>query len=212
MKSDSPTHLDYETPVQARQSIWKREVPPRMLWRVGIGMSIAWLLLLTIIPFRPSRYAAAAVNRVKCASGLRQVGQLLHVYAAANGGAYPPRIGEVIAADPDYAPLALVCPTSTDTPATGPTTRAVAAAIETGGHLSYVYVGAGINVAARADMVVAYEPPAHPPTMGGNVLFNDGSVAWKDARELRWVMQELALGHNPPRSGTYVRATRPAPR
>ena len=84
--------------------------------------------------------ARETANRVKCASNLRQIGQALLLYSNDNRGAYPPTL-DVLLTTEDITPEVFVCPTSNDTAASGATPQQQAAALNTKGHLSYVYVG-----------------------------------------------------------------------
>ena len=114
----------------------------------------------------------------------------------ANSGRFPDAINDVLLAD------AFVCPSTNDTPAAGPTTRAVAADLTAGGHLSYVYVGKGLTNAAGgntlAGTVLAYEPLSnHGDRM--NVVYADAHVEWHDPATGGKIVAELRAGHNPPR-------------
>jgi prepilin-type processing-associated H-X9-DG protein len=93
----------------------------------------------------------------------------------------------------------LICPSSNDTPAAiGPTTRATVANINAGGHLSYIYLAKGMTNTQKADTILVYEPLSNHQNNGMNVLFGDLHVDWIAAKEAKWMLSELKLGHNPP--------------
>jgi len=78
-----------------------------------------------------------------------------------------------------------VCPSTRDTPATGPTTQAVIAELAKGGHCSYIYVGRGMTTAtATSTTVVAYEPLVNHGN-GADVLFGDGHVQFMLAPQFK---------------------------
>ena len=120
------------------------------------------------------------------------------MYANENKGQFPPDLATVLATQ-EMTSDTFVCYRTSDTPATGPTTRAVAANLEMGGHLSYVYVGKGMNLSVPPTAVVAHEPLANHVD-GMHVLFGDGHVEWLDATRGRRLLAELSAGHNPPRA------------
>jgi prepilin-type processing-associated H-X9-DG protein len=134
--------------------------------------------------------------RVACASHMRQIGTAILLYANANQGRYPDRLERLLFA-PGLPAKMLVCPVAGDDCARGPTTQAVADALTSGGHLSYVYVGAGLTKGCDQDTVALYEPPANHRGMGMNVLFADGHVAILRAAEAREIADRIAAGERP---------------
>jgi prepilin-type processing-associated H-X9-DG protein len=173
--------LDYATPQPRRRALW-----PHILLAIGI------ILLAISVFIRPAiRYSPS--DSTKDASNLRMIGQAMLLHANNCQGKYPDHIDALVEF---LAPESLVSPYSTETPAKGPTTQAIVAQLNAGGHLSYVYCGGGFTTAASADTVFAYGPPIDS---GRNFLFGDGHVEWDDSKQTKYLLSELAAGHNPPR-------------
>lgn len=163
------------------------------------GFFFSALLISILLP--SLNRAREQANRIKCASNLRQIGQGMMLYANDNKGRYPDTIdplvrGGYLAAD------VLVCPSSVDTVAPGGTPAAQAASLATPGHLSYVYLGKGLRITARSNVILAYEPLADHRKDGMNVLYADGHVAWRPKGIAPQMVSELEGGKNPPPSDT----------
>jgi prepilin-type processing-associated H-X9-DG protein len=62
-----------------------------------------------------------------------------------------------------------------------------------GGHLSYIYVGAGLTKNSPVDAVVLYEPMSNHKNTGSNVLFADGHVEFLQKRD---AMHLAAMAQN----------------
>lgn len=180
-----PLKLDYQPPS-----------PRRRRWR--------WLWFLLLIPagpmigtlFLPSLNSPHPTsNRVKCASNLRQIGQAILLYSQDHGGQYPDSLPTILVNE-DITSDVFVCPSSDDTPATGPTTQAIAAALLTGGHCSYIYLGKGFNTATvPPNAVVACEPLTNHAGEGSNVLFGDGHVEFMNASWMAALSAKAARPH-----------------
>lgn len=164
-------------PVQsAAPSPSGRKISGRAVVAMSVGGAALLILLLVVILLPPLNRAREQANRVKCASNLRQVGQAVFIYASVNGGRFPDRLDKLLS----YAGSSVfVCPSGNDSPAPGATPQLQASNLYTGGHLSYVYVGAGLSTNAgfgnAPTTVVMYEPLANHRD-GINVLYADGSV------------------------------------
>jgi len=141
-------------------------------------------------------------GQVKCASNLKQIGLAMMLYANENGGVYPNAVDQLVTFHSEYISDIFCCPQASDTPATGPTTQAVAANLMAGGHLSYVYLGNGFTNAASVDAVLAHETPGHHRGGGMNVLFGDLHVEFISERQAKALLAELQAGFNPPRPPT----------
>jgi prepilin-type processing-associated H-X9-DG protein len=157
---------------------------PRRLRFFLLALFIACGLLVALelrngIPSRPRPHEGSPLN--DCASHLRQIAFASLMYAKDHHGRWPDRFEDMF--EEDVTPDVFCCPRSSDTPATGPTTQAVAANLSTGGHLSYVYLGKGLIEPVPDDVVVAYETPGHHDGLN-NVLFGDGHVERLNSAEM----------------------------
>jgi prepilin-type processing-associated H-X9-DG protein len=143
-----------------------------------VGGVLLLILLLVIVLLPPLSRAREQANRVKCASNMRQLGQAMFIYASVNAGAFPDRIDKLLSY---IGSGTFVCPSSDDSPAAGQTPQIQANTLYAGGHLSYVYVGAGLSTTAGpgtvSTTVVLYEPLGNHKE-GVNVLYADGSVSF----------------------------------
>jgi prepilin-type processing-associated H-X9-DG protein len=157
-----------------------------------LGVSLTLLLLLSIL--LPSLCAGARepANRVKCASNLRQIGQAILLYANDHGGLYPDSFRTLLLTQ-DITSECFVCPSSNDEKAPGATTAEQAENLETRGHLSYVYLGRGLNSSSvNEKTLVAYEPLTNHEDDGSNVLFGDGHVEFLNRKEATSLLPGLA--------------------
>jgi len=144
-------------------------------------------------------YPVARVNRVKCQSNLRSVGQGLLLYANDHGGQLPPRLGLLIAAA-DLRPEVFVCPSSGHQQANGVTTEEIAADLATPGRCSYVYMGAGMTSSSiTVNHILAYERLDYHEGDGAHFLFGDGHVEWRNATDAKKWIKQLKSGVNPPK-------------
>ena len=95
----------------------------------------------------------------------------------------------------------LICPATDDTPAKGPTSRALIDELANGGHLSYVYLGKGMTQSTNPNSVVMYESArnhASKPDAGINALYLDGHVDWIKQPKADAFIADLIASHNPP--------------
>jgi prepilin-type processing-associated H-X9-DG protein len=103
------------------------------------------------------------------------IGQAILLYAYDHGGQYPDSLRTLVQTE-DLPVEMLVCPSSSDSPATGTTMSEIDETLAKPGHASYVYLGRGLSLTtAPARAVVAYEPLAND-AFAMNVLFGDGNV------------------------------------
>jgi prepilin-type processing-associated H-X9-DG protein len=142
-------------------------------------------------------------NRVACAANLRQIGVAMKLYANDNRGVYPPSPAEILATQ-DITSECFVCPSTNHKPAPLPPTskanpnQVAPFNLVAGKDLSYVYLGKGMDSAAGANVVLAYEPLANHNEAGMNVLFGDGRVEFIIAPVAKQAIAELNAGQNPP--------------
>jgi prepilin-type processing-associated H-X9-DG protein len=171
------------------------------------ALVIGWLQLILVtgaamLPELGGRGSVETRGRVRCGSNLRQIGLGLLLYANANHGRLPPSL-DLLLADPsaDISADVLICPSTIDIPATGPTTQFVVADFRySPRRCSYVYLPPNARLRAlNPDQVVAYENPTNHAGQGMNVLFADGHVEWFQPHAATRLLSELAAGHNPPR-------------
>jgi hypothetical protein len=140
--------------------------------------------------------------RNNCATNLRYIGDSLDFYASKHGNQYPEKLEELLGPEGlELQAETFVTPLSPDTPATGATTREVAANLSAGGHCSYVYLGKGLATPCPPNTVLVYERLSqHADNIKGiHVLYDGQPVAFLAEREARKLIAELESGHNPPR-------------
>lgn len=158
---------------------------------IGAAHQTAWLVNSTERLVKP--HGREMADRVKCGSNLRQIGQALTMHADEHGGKYPNDVAEFFGDGFDFYPSALVCPSSNDEPAIGPTTQAVLADFATPHHCSYLYLGKGLSQPLPSDRVIALEPLENHQGKGLNVLFGDMHVEWLDKAQADILLAKLAL-------------------
>ena len=96
------------------------------------------------------------------------------LYANEHQGHFPDGIDGLL--EEDITTAVFVCPSTNDTPAAvGPTTQSTATNLLANGHLSYVYLGAGLTEPQKADLIKAYEPLSNHQNQRMNVLFGDST-------------------------------------
>jgi hypothetical protein len=156
---------------------------------------IAITVFLTVSAILQSRHTGATRMEM-CANNLRQIGLEMETYLQNGGGVYPDSFAPLLA-DGLLPPEALVCPDTADTPARGPTTRAIQADLNSGGHLSYVYVGRGLTKAlVTSRTVLAYEPLSNHES-GLHVLFGDHHVEYLTEPAADQFLAKVAAGEFP---------------
>ena len=179
----------------------------------GSARAAVWLgggelaLLLAFGVMIPSMCRATEpANRAKCSNNLRQIGLALLTYANTHGGQFPHTLNILLTPDEGAEITADVftCPSSSDERAMGQTPAEIARNLTAEpGHLSYVYVGAGLtNAPATADRIVAYDNP-HNHTDGMNILYGDAHVEFLERKRADPLIARLGAGGAAP-------ATRPA--
>src|SRR5947209_8516378 len=143
---DSSVALEYARPSRRRNHALRIGV---IVLASVCGLFFGLFILASIFPLVLGRPRDAS-NRVVCARNMRQIRQALEMWADDHGGHFPDRLEDVL--NGDVSPYVFACPSSNDTPPSGPTTRSIAAALATPGHLSYIYVGKGLTTDAAADV------------------------------------------------------------
>ena len=133
MRNTNPQPLNYASPLPRLVCIpWWRRLPPGPTGFV-IVLLISVLLLASPL-YLPHRHDRRPARVVQCSSHLRQIYVAIASYAQSNHGLLPTNLGAALEAADYLYPDIFTCPGSTDTPATGPTTRAVALDLARPGH------------------------------------------------------------------------------
>lgn len=122
--------------------------------------------------------ARETANRVKCASNMKQIGLAIQLYGNENKGKYPPDLGTLIKTQ-EITAQCFVCPSGN----TGlPNTAGMKPddiAKWANEHSDYVYLGAGMNMTAGAEVIVLHEKPDAHDRQGMLMLFGDGHVEFE---------------------------------
>jgi prepilin-type processing-associated H-X9-DG protein len=139
----------------------------------GIGLILDPIVGLCLSIMLPAMHQARlAANGVLAQSNMQQIGVALQSYENQNQGAYPPDL-ETLISNQRLSPALFVYPGGSDTPADSVN------ALESGGHLSYVYLGGGKTDLSDTDRVVLYEDGRghlERSVRGLNLLYADGHV------------------------------------
>ncbi|MDB5304512.1 MAG: hypothetical protein JWM97_2061 [Phycisphaerales bacterium] len=148
----------------------------KLLLKVVAGLGVAGLIAAGLCGI--GNRARSTVMRNNCTYNLHLIGYACLMYAKDDPhGRFPARFEDLLLKE-DISANVFCCPESDDTPAQGPTTQAAVDQLSAGGHLSYIYVGAGLTNRSDANVVVAYEPLKNHHGEGMNVLFADGHIDW----------------------------------
>ncbi len=130
------------------------------------------------------------VNRIRCASNMRQIGTLIKLYSMENWGRRPDSFETLVkyAAWAEFGTECFTCPSSAEEKAPGPTTRETVEQLLQGKpYVSFVYVPEGLTV-ANGEVVVMYEPLENHDMQGANLLFADGHVEFYSGDQFqKWV-------------------------
>jgi hypothetical protein len=152
---------------------------PRLVFKLVLAVIIMLGVIVVWGSLVPGPVSRPINNVAKSAYNLRMIGQAIAQYAKTYHGEYPDSF-QTLFLHEDLDSGQFINPASNDTPATGPTTQAIADQLVAGGHLSYLYVGRGLNAASvKQNTVIAYEV-LQTPGDGGNVLFPDADVEYFD--------------------------------
>ena len=147
---------------------------------VALAHQFLWLAKSPHPIYTPDRYIS-----LMCSQNMLRIGSAVLRYAHDHDGRFPDTLGQ-LCEDTGLSPETLVCPSSRDVAARGPTTREWVAQLATPGHLSYTYMGQGLTTATTdANRPILYEAMSNHDLgvarwAGMNILFADGRVEFFD--------------------------------
>jgi prepilin-type processing-associated H-X9-DG protein len=163
-----------------------------------VATAVVWGAVVMVPQMNRTR---AAAKRSGCLANLHRIAGAVELYAHAHGGAFPDTLGQVMVLQ-NLTGETFVCPGGDQTPAPGATAADRARHLHGGTHLSYHYVGRGLNrrsgSGAGSRAVVAYESPANHGNEGVHVLFADGHVAFVHEPAASQLINDVRAGKNPP--------------
>lgn len=167
-------------------------------WRAAryllVGASLA---LISFLLVQGESRLDERANREPCAENLHEIGYAMFIYASRHGGKLPDDFATLLQSE-GLPPVVFVCPNCSQSPPSGPTTRAVIAAMKMPGAVSYRYLGKGLTIEqADTDVVLAYEPLSNHDGRGMNVLFGDGHVEWIEGVRAKKLLDEVSSGARP---------------
>ncbi len=181
-----PLPLDYERAAPP---------PPRNFGRLLLLLGVA-ALVFTVYLMRASPVSHRQTPpRARCSNNLRQIALGIMMYCKDNNQQYPSEISLLLVTE-DLSADVFLCPNTADTKLLDSPAQQ-AATLLSGGHCSFVYVGAGFNSAATSDHAVAFEPPNSHEEFS-NVMYGDGHVESQPFQTIVQLVPELEAGHNPP--------------
>ena len=122
----------------------------------------------------------------------------MQMYAGENRGRFPDTFATLMLTQ-DITPEPFICPSSQGERAPGETPRQRAANLKAPDHLSYVYVGNGLDTSVPRGAIVAYELMENHNRDGIHFLYADGHVEFHRRQDAEFFIAELTAGHNPPR-------------
>jgi prepilin-type processing-associated H-X9-DG protein len=185
--SDDPQSLDYANP--------RNRLAKRFNWMLWLVLLPAVLVLLTWLIWPRFNSGRTVPQLIKSASNLRQIGLAILLYTNDHQGEFPDSFATLLQNEDVISSYEFVSPARSETPANGPTTRAIAGQLTAGNHLSYVYLGRGLSEKTLTpDTVLAYELIG---PNGTNVLFGDGHVEWVDAALAAEIVAKASNGPFP---------------
>jgi len=185
---ESVTPLEYARTIPGMRTNRTLRVVGIVLASV-LGCIVLGTIFLPSLNRRPDQ-----APRVKCASNMKQIGLAIEMYAMNEHGHFPDDLDTLLETQ-DLTTSVVNCPSSNDAPAVLPTSQPVGTKFLTSGHVSYIYVGKGLNTqTATPDVVLLYEPLGNHSNSGMNVLFGDFHVEWLSIPEVQPILKQVAAG------------------
>jgi prepilin-type processing-associated H-X9-DG protein len=179
--------------------------PSTSVFELVLVIAIIATLIAILLPIVNRLRGRTPRQTHACAVNLSHIGLALAIYQHDHAGAVPESLKELVAAG-ELNVASLVCPLTSDTPATGATPAETLAELSKGGHISYVYLGGGIEGTVGSEVVLAYERSMNH--LGAHVLFADGHVDWLTPQLMQPILDDVAAGRRPLRIRT-ASSTRP---
>jgi len=172
---------------------YRRPIPLIASILVCLALTIAASILLPAM-----NRAKETANRAKCSKTLKALAHAVYLYANENHWICPDRIENLMLRE-DIAPEIFICPSSSDTPATGQTPEQTAAALATPGHCSYIYLANPQTKFDDPNIVLLFEPMKNHGD-GFHAVFADLHVEFITGAEAPKIQAELQAHQNPPPS------------
>ena len=160
----------------------KKQPSKRNKWLLGLLIGCGTFMFIVMIGGILAAMLLPALSRAKgqarktvCLSNLSQIGVSLHMYAQENGEHFPENLSQLY---PDYVsdPKVFWCRCDPDDRSPQDIKTPEDAMI------SYTYVPS-LNTSEDSDTPVVFEHLQNHENEGGNVLFIDGHVEWKEVEE-----------------------------
>ena len=148
-------------------------------WFVLVAAVVGGVFLFGAILLPSMCGGRETVNRIKCASNLKQIGNALKMFADEHGGKYPDQLSELIATE-DLTPSVFICPSGTAEASTATSPTQLASELLEPQHSSYIYIKQN---AGNVDRAVVVEFIKNHDQDGMNVLFGDGHAEFMQYRK-----------------------------
>jgi prepilin-type processing-associated H-X9-DG protein len=157
------------------------------------GIAVVLLSVLFAIATDMGLKSAAPV---RSEHNLAQIGHAIRLYADSHHGEFPDSLRTLVLNE-DLSSDLFISPSRDETPARGTTKESLADELESGNHLSYVYVGRGLTTDdADVMTVVAYEMP-YGDQNASNILFGDGHVEFFEGASVARIIDLAHSGKFP---------------
>jgi hypothetical protein len=174
---------------------------------LGLALLLGGLSIYRGLTEPDPHFEARNVNH--CSANLERLFGDLEMYAEDHGKEYPQSLRELARWDlakgspidgfsspASWQPNGYASPT--------PTTQAIMNELADEKSASYIYLAAGMHVGCYPGTVLIHDAPSDHEGWGRgggmHVLYASGRVEWLGGKDMKHLLAELALGHNPPRT------------